>query len=203
MRIKPKMRVDEIIPNTGISRRKRKMMPWMWGLVGAVCAMVVYCGGIMVYATDWTLVFTEDELVEVGDITGDDQSSGSDKTSGSVDSEEEKPDEKPVEPDPSVPDEKPVQPINPRPNVPIDTPDTQGKKVIALTFDDGPSKNTKAIIGRTIHNTTLIILKSRPAINKVIHKIASNTRLAEREGCSCISTTGIATVMQIKIRVGI
>ena len=43
----------------------------------------------MVYATDWTLVFTEDELVEVGDITGDDQSSGSDKTSGSVDSEEE------------------------------------------------------------------------------------------------------------------
>ena len=106
MRIKPKMRVDEIIPNTGTSRRKRKMMPWMWGLVGAVCAMVVYCGGVMAYATDWTLVFTEDELVEVGDITGDDQPSGSDKTSGSVDSEEEKPDEKPVEPDPSVPDEK-------------------------------------------------------------------------------------------------
>lgn len=142
MRIKPKMRVDEIIPNMGTSRQKRKMMPWMWGLVGAVCAMVVYCGGVMAYATDWTLVFTEDELVEVGDITGDDQSSGFDKTSGSVDSEEEKPDEKPVKPDPSVPDEKPVQPINPRPNVPVDTPDTQGKKVIALTFDDGPSAAT-------------------------------------------------------------
>ena len=60
------MRVEEIIPNTGTSRRKRKMMPWMWGLVGVVCAMVVYCGGVMAYATDWTLVFTEDELVEVG-----------------------------------------------------------------------------------------------------------------------------------------
>lgn len=109
---------------------------WVWCVVALICTSAVYFGGAAATAVDWTKVV-------VAEVNGD---SGGDETKNEdtqrPDFEEQEPVEEPENSQSPAPEEKPAQLIDPRPNVPTNDPGVGGRKVIALTFDDGPSPAT-------------------------------------------------------------
>lgn len=151
--------------------QRHKSTPWRW-LVAALVLSVMVAGGVLVAQSSMKNALQgvgqeaggeSEQGVESGESESSEQNSG-DEGSESPEEEpepesekpiEEKPaEEKPVEEKPVVmpPKEEPLQPIAPRPEQPQDYQGSKGKKLIALTFDDGPSAYTTPRLLDTLKN---------------------------------------------------
>lgn len=124
-------------------KRQHKLFPALWWVLGVLAVILVGVGVAVALG-----VFDGD--AEMADNDSDVNIEVSEDTEPETPSEEEKPDkeeaekpaeeEKPVEP--PKPAEDPVQPIAPRPENEAHPEVVPGSKLIALTFDDGPSAAT-------------------------------------------------------------
>jgi len=135
---------------------KRKSKSWIWWIVGAILVLLV-AGGVF-----WGIQLmgnrnNDEQMAEVGGDDGgsDGEKQGEGEEKPAEESEEkpveepeetpaeETPAEKPVEQPAEQPNPDPVTPIAPRPDESVDvTGVTPGSKLVALTFDDGPSAAT-------------------------------------------------------------
>lgn len=149
------------------AEKRRKGVAWWWLVIALVLLAVVAGGALGVRS--WIQSSSQETGEESGD--GDDQGKNPDESEGlgevsegensgdaegSEGSESEKPaEEKPVEEKPAEtesPKEEPMQPIAPRPEQPQGYEGSKGKKLIALTFDDGPSVYTTPRLLDTLKN---------------------------------------------------
>lgn len=126
--------------------KRRRGKSWIWWVIGILIMMLV-AGGVC-----WAAVSNDDASQQNDDTTakteeGDGKVDEPEESEGSEGEPEAVPKEKdePVEKDP-VKEEPPAQqpaPIAPRPKAPQDLPYVEaGSKLVALTFDDGPSAVT-------------------------------------------------------------
>jgi len=130
---------------------KRKNKGWIWWVVGVILVLLVaggVCWGIqMAKRDDGGQVMEPGKDEENGGEDG--QNEGEEKpTENPEEKPAEEPEEKPAEETPAEqpteqPKPDPVAPIAPRPGGSVDVSGvTPGSKLVALTFDDGPSAAT-------------------------------------------------------------
>lgn len=116
--------------------------PWLKFVVVAILAAGLVFGGFVAGRTIREAIWGADGKTEVPVADGTEMEEK--PTEGTSDSEtEEKPEEKPAEEQPTEekPQEEPARPVvTTKPAVTV--PMTNGKKLVALTFDDGPSTAT-------------------------------------------------------------
>ncbi len=134
---------------------KRRKKGWIWWLVG-ILVILLLAGGVA-----W-VVWNGNRDGDNVSVDGTTETEEPEKKSEEEPKEEEKPEEKPAEPPKEeekpqekpveqpaeepvkeAPVQKPVEELAPRPEMPADEPYvTPGSKLVALTFDDGPSTAT-------------------------------------------------------------
>lgn len=133
---------------------KRKGKGWIWWIVGVILMLLV-AGGVF-----WGVQMMSRKDEQTSEVGSDEGKNDEDKQGEGEERPTEEPEEKPVEepeekPTEEVPVEKPVEqpaeqpepdpvaPIAPRPGGSVDVSGvTPGSKLVALTFDDGPSAAT-------------------------------------------------------------
>lgn len=132
--------------------KRRRGKSWIWWLVGLVLVGIVAGAAVAAVnvARDDEAGQTEGETEkepENAEGAGEEKAEEDPEKKTEEHPEEkpaEQPEEKPIEqPKPEEKEEKSTQPIQPRPNEPVEVPEViPGSRLIALTFDDGPSVAT-------------------------------------------------------------
>lgn len=139
----PRKNVLDIEVDGSVGERRRGKS-WIWWVI-FVAGMLLAAGGICLAFMD------KNEGAEVGveDNKTQDQAEENPEVQEVVTGEgvvEKEPAEGEEEEKPTEevkPQEQPVQPIQPRPERPVELPEVKpGSRLIALTFDDGPSAST-------------------------------------------------------------
>lgn len=134
--------IDREIPEAKDGKKRRSYRMWIWWGVGICCLVMLAVGGLALAKLfsgdngDGDLSSGEMIIEEVPEEVTKEETSGEPV-------EEEKPEEK--EPEPVEEEIKPeeIPAIAPRPEPVKDYPEvTGGSRVVALTFDDGPSAAT-------------------------------------------------------------
>ncbi len=150
-KLKKPREVEEEIPEA-IGKKRHKMTPWLWWAAAMLATAILLVSGVTI-VNGWRNRDIARELGESSDSgTGlpeeelpeekpDSEQPETEPATEPKEPEKEKPaEETGVTPEPPK-KEEPLQPIAPRPETPSEGA-TTGKKLIALTFDDGPSPYT-------------------------------------------------------------
>lgn len=136
--IKTELEQAEIEIDGAKAVRRKRVHPWIWWLLGLVAVVLMMVAGMAMWKalgdellggrdTDMTVEAPEEPELE------------EEKPEEEPSKEEPPKEEEPVKEDPTVPE----QPIGERPQGTTEVPAvTPGSRVIALTFDDGPSAAT-------------------------------------------------------------
>lgn len=192
-------KVQEVAPRS--ERRRYKMAPWIWWLIGVLLLVLIVGGAVwMLHGnSDVGLSASEEAEGENGD-DGDESDGREDDGSdveggdkrGSVEAEsgtETEPEselEKPVEEKPAEQPSVTPEPIAPRPETSAGPVVATGK-VVALTFDDGPSRVTTPRLldilkGRGVKATFFVLGNMALASPDIVkreaaegHQVASHT----------------------------
>lgn len=139
--------VEEEIPEA-IGKRRHKITPWLWWAAAMLSTAILLISGVMI-VNGWRNRDLVQELgEEINEEAGPLEEEPAEKKPDSEQSDaepkepvKEEPVKKEPEGTPDNPKEEPMQPIAPRPETPNQGVATE-KKLIALTFDDGPSPYT-------------------------------------------------------------
>ncbi len=189
---------EQNIPKTNGQRHHRR---WLWWLIGAMVLMLIGGGCYLLIAQPWALSQHEigqDANEQPGDSqepnepeaqeSNDPGDSQAPETPEESEPPETKPPEtKPVDPGATKPsDDKTLPPIAQRPGS-SDYPDITSNKLIALTFDDGPSKATTPRLldilnGRNVKATFFVLGNMALGAPDIVrreaaegHEVASHT----------------------------
>lgn len=135
---------EEVEETKKDDHRSFKLFPALWWVIGLIAIALVgvgVAGALGVFVGNDTEVADSGEATEVP-VEEEEPAKDTPATEEPVEGPEE-PTKEP-EPQPELPkkQEEPVTPIAPRPGNEADPEVTPGSKVIALTFDDGPSAAT-------------------------------------------------------------
>lgn len=183
---------EEEIPEV-IGKKRHKMTPWLWWVAAMLGTVILLVSGVTIVNgwrnrdVTWELRETSNDETELPEEeTPEEEPDHEPATEPKEPEKEESAKEEPgVAPEPPK-KEEPLQPIAPRPETPSEDA-TTGKKLIALTFDDGPSPYTTprlldVLKGRDVKATFFVLgtmaQKSPEILRREAndgHEVASHT----------------------------
>lgn len=185
---------EQNIPKTNGQRHHRH---WLWWLVGVMVLMLIGGGCYLLIAQPWASSSQRETGQDANEQPGDSQepnepeaqepNDSGDPQAPETPAESKPPETKPADPGATKPsDDKTLPPIAQRPGS-SDYPDITSNKLIALTFDDGPSKATTPRLldilnGRNVKATFFVLGNMALGAPDIVrreaaegHEVASHT----------------------------